>query len=495
MSLYTKYRSKTFGEIYTQDHVVNTLKSFISSGEDFIPQGYVFFGTRGSGKTSLARIIARVLNCDDREYVNKNLEPCNVCKSCKLALSNSHPDIIEMDAASNRGIDDIRAIKETAIYYPTVGRKKVYIIDEAHMMTKEAFNSLLKILEEPPKHVVFILCTTEIYKIPSTILSRIHIFELKNASIPDLISKIKMILNKELLSKDIVVTEEAVREVALLGNGSFRDAETFLEKLIKWVNVESNHKLLNKYGEVGVNDIYHVFGLSSLEKVSRLFSAIKLDDISLFNSLFEEYISQDNVSSFIDQLIKYSYGEIKAILETESNNKLLEVKRTNRLLGLFLQIQKKIYMSNDSRVTFYSEVLRFLLRSKRVEGGDKKVKGGLENLEGNSRGEVIKAKVKEVGVFGELSEEKEKGSLDKGTSTKDVLENQAFKKVAENTKKTSSKLSNKIVLEKIVGGDDKKMIEKKSAKDVNEKNNDIKGKNGTKDTMARIMEILKESDF
>ncbi len=226
MSLYQKYRAINFEEVLTQSHVTDTLQAALKNSNH--GHAYILVGTRGTGKTSIARIFARALNCINDKHVNENGEPCNQCESCILSLKSSNIDIIEMDAASNRGIDEVRNLKESVDYLPSNGKYKVYIIDEAHMMTKEAFNALLKTIEEPPKHVVFVMCTTEIFKLPPTILSRSQVFELKPASIVQIVSKIDKILQNE----GAEIEEEGKRIIAKLGKGSYRDTESILEKVI-----------------------------------------------------------------------------------------------------------------------------------------------------------------------------------------------------------------------------------------------------------------------
>src|SRR5664279_5742845 len=188
LSLYRKYRPQTFAEIAGQDHVSRTLQNAVRSGT--VAHAYVFAGSRGTGKTSLAKILAKALDCTgpDAEHpvTEPTVTPCGVCENCRAIAASTALDVIEMDAASNRGIDDIRELRDKVAYAPVQGRYKVYIVDEAHMLTKEAFNALLKTLEEPPPHVVFVLATTEAHKIPATILSRCQRFDFRRPRVHDL---------------------------------------------------------------------------------------------------------------------------------------------------------------------------------------------------------------------------------------------------------------------------------------------------------------------
>src|SRR5690554_2896415 len=191
LSLYRKYRPRTFEDLVGQQHVVQTLKNALNQNR--IGHAYLFAGLRGTGKTSTAKIFAQALNCVEGPTV----DPCGVCDSCSSIISGQSVDVIEIDAASNRGIDEIRDLREKVKFLPTVGKYKVYIIDEVHMLTKGAFNALLKTLEEPPSNVVFILATTEVHKIPATILSRCQRFDFKNIEIPNIIKRLEHVVKEE----------------------------------------------------------------------------------------------------------------------------------------------------------------------------------------------------------------------------------------------------------------------------------------------------------
>lgn len=221
-ALYRKYRPRTFSEVFGQDNIVNILKNQIKN--DKISHAYIFSGTRGTGKTSTAKIFAKAVNC--LNPIDGN--PCNECKNCKSIISEENMDIVEMDAASNRGIDDIRQLRDQVIYPPSSLKYKVYIIDEVHMITREAFNALLKIMEEPPRHLIFILATTELEKIPDTILSRTQRFEFKSHSEETIQKQINYILEKE----NIEVEERAIEIIANAASGAMRDALSILDQVI-----------------------------------------------------------------------------------------------------------------------------------------------------------------------------------------------------------------------------------------------------------------------
>src|SRR3989344_3966978 len=221
---YLKYRPQRFSDIVGQEHAIGTLLSQLETGK--IGHGYLFAGPRGTGKTSTARIFAKAVNC--QKYTTPKFgEPCNKCKSCLSVADGSHLDLIEIDAASNRLIEDVRDLREKIKLSPVSSRFKVYIIDEAHMLTREAFNALLKTLEEPPKHAIFILATTEPSKLPSTIISRVQRFNFQRAKDEELGLALKKIIKEE----GIKIDEEAIFSIAKVADGSFRDAVSFLDQL------------------------------------------------------------------------------------------------------------------------------------------------------------------------------------------------------------------------------------------------------------------------
>lgn len=222
--LYRKYRSASFDQILGQDHVVSTLTAAISSGR--LSHAYLFTGPRGTGKTSVARLLARALNCTG------NPKPCNTCANC-LAAINSSLDVIEIDAASNRSIDAVRELKDKIALAPTIGAYKIYIIDEVHMLTAEAFNALLKTLEEPPAHAVFVLATTEAHKLPDTIISRTQRFNFKPIGPADMVAHLKSIAEAEKFE----VEPEALAIIAEAARGSFRDGISLLDQLAASGNV------------------------------------------------------------------------------------------------------------------------------------------------------------------------------------------------------------------------------------------------------------------
>ena len=227
-ALYRKFRPLTFDEIVGQEHIVRTLKNEIINGR--IGHAYLFNGGRGTGKTSAAKILARAVNCLNP----KDGEPCNECEICKAALDGSLTDIVEMDAASNNSVEDVRAIRDEVNFLPTVAKYRVYIIDEVHMLSTGAFNALLKTLEEPPSHVVFILATTEVHKVPITIQSRCQRYDFKRITKDDILKRLVMITDEMGLNAD----KDALSIIAIQADGGMRDALSLLDQCLAFTKDE-----------------------------------------------------------------------------------------------------------------------------------------------------------------------------------------------------------------------------------------------------------------
>ena len=237
-ALYSTYRSQRFDDLVGQDAAVQTLKNALVSGR--VAHAYLLTGIRGTGKTSTARILAKAVNCENPV----DGEPCNRCPSCVAITDSSAIDLIEIDAASNRGIDEIRDLREKAKYLPALLKRKVYIIDEAHQLTPEAFNALLKTLEEPPGHVLFVLCTTEAHKLPATIVSRCQRFDFRRITADNIAARLRYIAGKESLAAD----DGALRLIATMAQGSMRDAITMLDQMasagVETIDADSVRKQL-----------------------------------------------------------------------------------------------------------------------------------------------------------------------------------------------------------------------------------------------------------
>ena len=277
---YTKYRPQTFNEIAKPNDVASALSNQVKA--DKVGHAYLFIGPRGTGKTTTARILAKALNC---EKLDKNGDPCAKCDTCAAITTGNYLDLIEIDAASNRGIDDIRDLRDKIKLAPSNGKQKVYIIDEVHMLTTEAFNALLKTLEEPPSHANFILCTTEEHKVPDTIKSRCQVFKFKRASVPQLVEKLGNIAKAEKAK----VKKEDLEKIAKASLGGFRDAETLLQQVVE-----------------GEMDVDSFIGISDKQEFIDFVEALNAKDskeaIRVINKVYEDGIELHTWSL---ELLKY----------------------------------------------------------------------------------------------------------------------------------------------------------------------------------------------
>ncbi|MEG0452640.1 MAG: DNA polymerase III subunit gamma/tau [Coprobacillus sp.] len=264
-TLYRVYRPQKFDEVAGQEHIITTLKHAVE--ESKIAHAYLFCGPRGTGKTTIAKLLAKAINCTGE------VKPCDECENCQEITVGNHPDVIEIDAASNNGVDEVRSLIEKVKYAPSQGKYKVYIIDEVHMMSTGAFNALLKTLEEPPAHVVFILATTEPHKILPTIISRCQRFDFTKLSLRDIVNRMKDIVKEEKYNCD----DEALEMIAKLADGGMRDALSILEQCLAY-----NDQHLT------VQNVNHIYGIISLEKKIDLIKILLSKDMKLSLSLLEE---------------------------------------------------------------------------------------------------------------------------------------------------------------------------------------------------------------
>jgi len=268
-ALYRKWRPQTFDDVIGQKHITDSLKNQVSSGR--LSHAYIFIGTRGTGKTTCARILAKAVNCEHPQNGN----PCGVCPSCLGIANGTVMDIVELDAASNNGVDNVRALRDEATFTPADVRKRVYIIDEVHMLSTSAFNALLKIIEEPPEHLMFILATTELQKVPATILSRCQRHSFRRIERAELSAYLMQIAQKE----NISLAAEAADLIAGLAEGGVRDALSMLDQC-------------SAYGTIGTEQVYTAVGLAGNMRLLELFGHICAHDTSaavqLFDSLWKD---------------------------------------------------------------------------------------------------------------------------------------------------------------------------------------------------------------
>jgi DNA polymerase-3 subunit gamma/tau len=296
-ALYRKFRPLKFDEIVGQEHIVRTLKNELIN--DRVGHAYLFNGGRGTGKTSAAKILARAVNCLNP----KDGEPCNECAVCKAALEGSLTDIVEMDAASNNSVEDVRAIRDEVNFLPTVAKYRVYIIDEVHMLSTGAFNALLKTLEEPPAHVKFILATTEPQKLPATILSRCQRFDFKKISNENIEKRLNFVCEQS----NIDITPEAKKLIAILAEGAMRDALSILERCMQ------------EEGKITEDLVKELVGIPKTESVNKITKSILQKNTEDALGAINEIISEGkDISNFLWEIIKY----VKDILVFKTNTKL-----------------------------------------------------------------------------------------------------------------------------------------------------------------------------
>ncbi len=346
-ALYRKWRPSTFDEVKGQDHIVTTLKNQVIN--DRIGHAYLFCGTRGTGKTSVAKILAKAVNC--AHPVDGN--PCGECEVCRAVAAGASMNVIEIDAASNNGVDNIREIKEEVAYPPTQGRFKVYIIDEVHMLSIGAFNALLKTLEEPPAYVIFILATTEAHKIPITILSRCQRYDFKRISIDTISAR----LSELMVAEDISADERALRYVAKAADGSMRDALSLLDQCLAFYMGQ----------ELKYENVLEVLGAVDTEVFSDFFRGIVDGDaIGLIHKLEKIIIDGRDLSQFVSDFTWYlrnlmllqSQTDASDVLEmSEENMKLLkeDAKLTDlngvmRYIRIFSELSGQLKNSSQKRV-------------------------------------------------------------------------------------------------------------------------------------------------
>lgn len=279
-ALYRKWRPQTFDEVVGQKHITETLKNQVKSGR--LSHAYIFIGTRGTGKTTCARILAKAVNCE--HPVNGN--PCGECPACRGIADGTVLDVVELDAASNNGVDNVRALREEAIFSPAAVKKRVYIVDEVHMLSASAFNALLKILEEPPEHLMFILATTELQKVPATILSRCQRHSFRRIDTPQLAQYLEYIAQQE----KFMLTHDAAELIARMADGGVRDALSLLDQC-------------SAYDEIGAEEVYSAIGLAGNRRIMDMLGFIMRHDtasaLSEFNAL---WMDGKDPASFLKEL-------------------------------------------------------------------------------------------------------------------------------------------------------------------------------------------------
>lgn len=354
LALYRRYRPTTFDNLIGQDYVVKTLKNQIISGK--IGHAYLFTGTRGTGKTTVAKIFARAINCDS--HINGS--PCGKCLTCQALLDTSNIDVIEIDAASNNGVNEIRDLREKVQYPPVNGRYKVYIVDEVHMLTTAAFNALLKTLEEPPKHAVFILATTEVHKIPATILSRCMRFDFKLVPTREIADLIAKIYDEEGKSYD----KEAIYAIASAGEGSVRDALSLADMAISF----NSDKLT-------YNDVMEVLGSTNSVVFSEFIASIISGNSGRVFEIIDSLSTSGKSMSVLNKNVISCIRNLLIVKTCENANSILNIpedsfnalnnvaksvseERLVRILGIFSEVETSLRYSTAPRIVFETAAIK-----------------------------------------------------------------------------------------------------------------------------------------
>jgi DNA polymerase-3 subunit gamma/tau len=326
-----KWRPQFFADVVGQDHVIRTLNNAIET--DRLAHAYLFVGPRGTGKTTTARILAKALNCSDRQ----GTEPCNTCDSCREIVSGSSLDVIEIDGASNRGIGDVQELRDNVRYAPVRGPFKIYIIDEVHMLTREAFNAILKTLEEPPPHVKFFFATTEPQKVLTTILSRCQRFDLRRISVTDITAQLKKICAVE----GITISDEALLAIARGAEGGLRDAESALDQLVSF-----------RGNVIEESDVLSVFGLISSEQLTGLADSILDGDIaSIIRFIAEIDQSGKDMQRVVMELLEH-FRNLLIVLHAGNKTDSFDLPETQLEM-----LKKQAAKSSDGRLLRITDLL------------------------------------------------------------------------------------------------------------------------------------------
>lgn len=344
MALYRKFRPNTFEDVKGQDHIVTTLQNQIKS--DRIGHAYLFTGTRGTGKTTIAKILARTINCENP----KDGCPCMECAMCKSITAGNSMNVIEMDAASNNGVDSIRQIVEEVAYPPTEGKYKVYIIDEVHMLSNGAFNALLKTLEEPPSYVVFILATTEVHKIPITILSRCQRYDFHRITIDTIAARLQELMDKE----GVEVEEKAIRYIAKAADGSMRDGLSLLDQCIAFYIGQP----------LTYDNVLKVLGAIDTEVFSRLLRNVINGNITDCIGVLEEIINKGrDLNQFVVDFTWY-LRNLMLLKTSEDMEDVLEISSDNLAL-----LKEEAQMVDTEILMRYIQVLSSLSNDLKFASG------------------------------------------------------------------------------------------------------------------------------
>lgn len=430
-ALYRKYRPTNFDEVVGQTHIIQTLKNAIVQNR--IAHAYLFCGPRGTGKTSIAKIFAKTLNC-----TNNQDAPCGVCENCKMAANGSHPDIIEIDAASNNGVDEVRNLIDKVKYAPMQGKYKIYIIDEVHMMTSGAFNALLKTIEEPPAHVIFIFATTEPNKVLPTIISRCQRFDFNKVSMHDIKYRLSVVCKNE----GIEIDENGLTLIAQLADGGMRDALSILDQCVAYC---SSH--------IDVNDIRKIYGVVTSEDIGKLFYSVYKKDVDSFVKDIQKYsdmgmdikrLTADFIHMLKDSLI-LDYSE-NSTLVSDMNKDM--IRKYFKLAPINFRIKcMEELMDTYNKYTYASNALDYLEASLlKISSYSYESKTHIIDSDHNDFKEVEEEENYETS-YDDTSDDSD--IIEKNTQKDDnngVLEKFEISDVSRETLKQSENKNNKIIL-------------------------------------------------
>lgn len=430
-ALYRKYRPTNFDEVVGQTHIIQTLKNAIVQNR--IAHAYLFCGPRGTGKTSIAKIFAKTLNC-----TNNQDAPCGVCENCKMAANGSHPDIIEIDAASNNGVDEVRNLIDKVKYAPMQGKYKIYIIDEVHMMTSGAFNALLKTIEEPPAHVIFIFATTEPNKVLPTIISRCQRFDFNKVSMHDIKYRLSVVCKNE----GIEIDENGLTLIAQLADGGMRDALSILDQCVAYC---SSH--------IDVNDIRKIYGVVTSEDIGKLFYSVYKKDVDSFVKDIQKY---SDMGMDIKRLIADFIHMLKdsLILDYSENSTLVSdmnkdmIRKYFKLAPINFRIKcMEELMDTYNKYTYASNALDYLEASLlKISSYSYESKTHIIDSDHNDFKEVEEEENYETS-YDDTSDDSD--IIEKNTQKDDnngVLEKSEISDVSRETLKQSENKNNKIIL-------------------------------------------------
>ncbi len=382
IALYRKFRPQSFKDMVGQEHITKTLKNQIKN--ERVAHAYLFSGGRGSGKTTTAKILARAVNC----LHPIDGEPCNECEICRQALEGTLVDISEIDAASNNGVDNIRDIREEVEFIPTNGKYRVYIIDEVHMLSTGAFNALLKTLEEPPKHVIFILATTEPQKLPVTILSRCQRFDFKRISIEDIIKRLKIICSES----NIEIEDGALKIIAKMSDGAMRDAISILERCIADGSEKITESQIREL--VGIPEIDYLLKITNSILANNPIEILEISE-NLINSGKDLDVFIWELIKFIRDLLMLHISKELVVYKDEEKEKMQELVKSatkERLLNLITELstlQNSMKWASDKEVIFETGIIKITLKENSVPQENTKISNTNVNVQ-TKNVEVVK---------------------------------------------------------------------------------------------------------